>query len=125
MSYRRPFIAAVLALSICWDATAAELDSTGRQEVEQLLLRLAESGCRFQRNGTWHSATDARLHLQKKYQYLLDKRLMNAPEDFIALAATKSSVSGKPYTVKCGTQEPVTSAGWMTARLKEVRAKTR
>jgi hypothetical protein len=91
-------------------------------EVEQLLSRLAASGCKFQRNGSWHGAADARSHLAKKYRYLQDKRPQSTAEDFIALAASKSSVSGKPYLVKCADQREVPSADWMTAQLKQLRA---
>ena len=41
-------------------------------------------------------------HLQRKYDYLLKKSLVDTSEQFIQRAASKSSVSGKPYRVKCG-----------------------
>jgi hypothetical protein len=118
-----PKLLVALLLVICdWTALAAEPVPATKREVEQLLTRLAASGCQFQRNGTWHSATDARAHLEKKYQYLLDKHLVSTSEDFISLAATKSSTSGKPYGVKCGAQEQQPSAAWMAAQLREMRA---
>jgi len=88
-------------------------------------MRLGTSGCQFQRNGTWHSATHARAHMELKYEFLVHRQLVNTTEDFISLAATKSSTSGNPYLVKCGTQEQMLSAAWMTARLREVRAMKR
>ncbi|ROZ63894.1 DUF5329 domain-containing protein [Ramlibacter sp. WS9] len=91
-------------------------------EVEQLLSRLAASGCRFQRNGSWYDAAEARTHLAKKYQHLQDRRPQSTTEDFIALAGSKSSASGKPYLVKCADQREVPSADWMTAQLKQLRA---
>jgi len=114
-------LALLLAVSSC-AALTAEPSASAKLEVEQLLTRLAASGCQFQRNGAWHGATEARAHLEKKYQYLLSKHLVSTSEEFISLAATKSSTSGKPYSVKCGTQEQVPSAVWMAAQLKEVRA---
>jgi hypothetical protein len=113
---------ALLVAVFSWAALAAEPSSSVKLEIEQLLARLAASGCQFQRNGAWHSATEGRAHLEKKYQYLLNKHLVSTTEDFISLAATKSSTSGKPYLVKCGTQEQVPSAAWMAAQLREVRA---
>jgi len=104
---------------------AAEPSLSAKIEVEQLLTRLAVSGCQFQRNGTWHSATDARAHLERKYQYLLDKQLLSTAEDFVSLAATKSSASGELYLVKCGAQEQLPSATWMATQLKEVRTAKR
>lgn len=116
----KSFLALLVATS-SWAALAAEPGSSAKLEVEQLLTRLAASGCQFQRNGAWHSATAARAHLEKKYQYLLNKHLVRTSEDFISLAATKSSTSGKTYLVKCGAQEQP-SAAWMAAQLREVRA---
>jgi len=100
----------------------AEPSSVTKLEVDWLLVRLGASGCRFQRNGTWYGAAQARTHLEQKYQYLLNKQLVGTTEDFISLAATKSSMSGNPYQVQCGAQEQITSAAWMATRLREVRA---
>jgi hypothetical protein len=122
MTHRSKSLVALLAALCAFAAWAVEPSPAATFEVEQLLARLAASGCKFQRNGSWHSATDARAHLEKKYRYLLDKRLVGTSEDFISMAATKSSTSGTPYRVQCGTQEPMPSAVWLTARLGEVRA---
>ena len=116
----KSFLALIMAVSLA--ALAAEPSPSAKLEVEQLLNRLAASGCQFQRNGAWHSAAEARAHLEKKYQYLLSKHLVNTSDDFISLAATKSSTSEKPYFVKCGTERQVRSATWMAAQLREVRA---
>jgi Family of unknown function (DUF5329) len=121
----RLFLALLTALSTSMGAWAAEPSPSTQHEVEQLLARLGASGCQFQRNGTWHSAAHARAHMQLKYEYLLLRRLVGTTEDFISLAATKSSTSGDPYLVKCGTQEQVPSAAWMAAQLHDVRAMKR
>src|SRR5688500_7860126 len=117
----KSFTALILA-AFSLAAAAAAPSRSAKVEIEQLLDRVAASGCRFQRNGAWHGAADARAHLEKKYRYLLRKQLVSTTEDFISLAATKSSTSGKPYSIKCGTQKQVPSATWMAAQLKEVRA---
>ena len=113
---------AVSLLAAASMLTAAFAAPPAGAEVEQLLARLAASGCQFQRNGAWYNAAEARTHLAKKYQYLLDKRPQSTPEDFITLAASKISSSGKPYLVKCADQREVPSADWMTAQLKQLRA---
>ena len=113
---------ALIILASSLAAWAAEPSPAAKREVEQLLSRLAASDCQFQRNGAWHDAAEARAHLEKKYQYLLRKQLVSTTEDFISLAGTKSSTSGKPYAVKCGAQKQVPSAAWLNAQLKEVRA---
>src|SRR5688572_26607993 len=119
--HSRSFVALVAAASISFAASGAVPNPSAKLEVEQLLARLAASGCQFHRNGTWHNAAEARAHLEKKYRYLLDKNLVRTSEDFISLAATKSSTSGKPYLVKCGDQEEVPSAKWLAAQLEKLR----
>ena len=37
-------------------------------------------------------------------------------------AATESSVSGKPYLVRCGGAQPVPSQSWFNDKLKDLRA---
>lgn len=103
-------------------AGGAERNAVGKAEIEHLLTRLEVSNCRFQRNGSWYMAAQARTHLAKKYQYLLDKQLLGSAEDFVSGCATKSSMTGKLYWVQCGAQEPVRSAAWMATQLLEVRA---
>jgi hypothetical protein len=121
-SVRRFLNRLVLVAALMSIAALAAQPEAAKAEVEQLLARLAGSGCQFQRNGTWHGAAEARAHLEKKYRYLQEKRPASTPEDFIALAASKSSTSGKPYLVKCPGQREVPSADWMAAQLKQLRA---
>lgn len=106
-------------LILCGNAQAA-LDEQGRKEVDALLAFVESSGCQFVRNGSEHSPADARKHLQKKLDYLDDKGLVDSPEDFIARAATESSMSGEPYQVNCqGQLQP--SAGWLNHELDRLR----
>jgi hypothetical protein len=112
------FVVSLLVAASAWGVSAAQPET----EVEQLLSRLAASGCQFQRNGSWHDAAEARSHLARKYKYLHDRRPQSTAEDFVALAASKSSISGKPYLVKCADQREVPSADWMALQLKQVRA---
>jgi hypothetical protein len=112
----------VAIATIAMSAYAVVPTPASKAEIEELLTRLQSSGCQFQRNGSWHDATEARAHIERKYRYLLKKELVGTTEDFIKLAASQSSVSGKPYQVKCGAQQ-ATSGRWMTDQLKQVRAK--
>src|SRR5258705_11057412 len=57
---------------------------------------------------------------QKKYNYF--KRAIHSAEDFIALTATKSELSGKPYLVRCGKGEKMSSANWLRAELQNFRS---
>jgi hypothetical protein len=94
-----------------------------RQEVEAVLERLAQSGCRFHRNGEWYDAQKARAHLEDKLAYLERWSTLESAEQFIEKAASGSSVSGQPYLVQCGESEPVPSAEWLRAQLKALRAR--
>jgi hypothetical protein len=112
-------IATLTVLLACGNAEAA-LDVQERQEIEALLDFVEKSGCLFIRNGSEHPSADARAHLQKKLDYLKDKGRLDSPEDFIAKAATESSMSGEPYQVNCqGRLQP--SAQWLDAELARLR----
>jgi hypothetical protein len=111
----------IATATIALSAFAAVPSASTKAEIDQLLTRLQSSGCQFERNGSWHDGAEARAHIERKYRYLLRKQLVGTTEDFIALAASKSSVSGEPYQVKCGTQQ-VASGRWMADQLKQVRA---
>lgn len=116
----RTLIALLLSFTaIC--AAAAPLPPAARTEVDALLSRLQASGCQFNRNGSWHAGAEARGHLQKKLDYLVGKGLVQTAEQFIERGAS-SSMSGKPYLVRCGSQAPVESAQWLKAELQQLRA---
>jgi hypothetical protein len=92
-----------------------------RAEIDQLLGRLEASGCRFNRNGSWHPAAEAKSHLLRKLEYVEGRSGVASAEQFIALAASRSSVSGKPYLVECAPAQAVESAAWLTSQLREMR----
>lgn len=113
----------LLLITLTTMAAAAPMPPAARAEVDSLLTRLQTSGCQFNRNGSWHAGADARGHLLKKLDYLEGKGLVKTAEQFIAQAASASSVSGKPYLVRCAGQEaPVESAKWLAVELQQVRA---
>lgn len=122
MNIRLTFFAPLLAAASF--ATAAPAPAAARAEIDALLSSLAASGCEFNRNGSWHTAAQAREHLLRKLEYLEGKDAVKRAEDFIELAASTSSSSGKAYQVRCAGRGPVDSKAWMLARLKVVRAAT-
>ena len=109
-----------LLLAFEGSAIAQTPSAKTTQEVGQLFAALKQSNCEFSRNGSWYSAEKASEHLQRKYDYLLKKRLVTTTESFIDLAATKSSISGKPYQVRCGKTAPVSSSSWFKSQLNAV-----
>ena len=120
---KNAFIA--VALLIASAASAQAPSSATKNEVGQLFAALRQSNCEFSRNGSWYDAQKASDHLQRKYDYLLKKGLVTSTESFIELAATKSSMSGKPYQVRCGKTPPVSSHSWFTSKLNAIRGSGR
>lgn len=116
---RAILLAALLSVS---QGHAAALSPADRAEIDTLLARLAASGCQFKRNGAWHTAEEARAHLARKLEYLADRRAVGSAEQFIERAATRSSVSGQPYLVRCGAAPAVPSGAWLDAELQALRA---
>jgi hypothetical protein len=117
---RKLLLAIPLALSIA-SAQAAELPAPARSEIASLLTMLGTSQCQFYRNGSWHDGREAESHLRMKYEYLMSHGKLHSAEDFIEGAATRSSLSGEPYAVKCANETPQPSAAWLKARLEERR----
>ena len=111
----------VLCLYFSSWAQATPLSSQSQAEIEHLFDFLSGSGCEFQRNGSWYAAPKAAEHIRTKYDYLIKRELIDSAEEFIELAASKSSMSGKDYQVKCADQATITSAKWFTQELVRYR----
>jgi hypothetical protein len=114
---RASMLAALLPLT----AQATPPSAASHQEIEHLIVHLRNSGCEFQRNGSWFDSKQAADHLRKKYDYLLRKDLVATAEDFITRAGTESSMSNTPYQVRCADQLAQPSAIWLQAELKRYR----
>lgn len=99
-------------------------ENTARSEIAALIAALGTSGCEFQRNGTWYDAVTARAHLQRKYDYLRKRDLAPTAERFIERAASRSSISGQPYRVRCPGRAEQPSADWFLQRLRAIRARS-
>jgi hypothetical protein len=119
VSMHRHFLASVL-VSFCGVSAAAPTAAPVRAEIDSLLNKLQASGCQFNRNGTWYSGAEAKDHLLRKLEYIERKSTVASTEQFIELAATKSSSSGKVYEVKCGALA-VESQKWLTQELGSIR----
>jgi hypothetical protein len=111
------------AIALVWMAAAhAAPAPAAKAEIEYLLSAVATSDCRFYRNGTWYDAKAAAAHLRLKYESLAARELIRDTEDFIDLAATKSSLSGREYAIKCEGLAEVSSRRWLTDVLISYRA---
>lgn len=88
------------------------------EEIASLLNFVEQSRCTFVRNGKQYDSIEARYHIEKKYNYY-KKKILTA-EDFIRYSATKSSITGNPYTVFCK-DESMDSSDWLKAELDKLR----
>ena len=89
-------------------------------EIKHILEYIEHSKCTFIRNGTEYNTKQALVHIQRKYEYT--KRWIKSAEDFIKYTLTKSSMSGRPYTVRCDGRE-ILCAEWLSEELKRFRKK--
>ena len=112
----------VLLLGCSTLLPAATPPAAVRAEIDALLQALAKSDCEFYRNGNWYAGPKAASHLQRKLDYFERKGLISDAASFIAAAATRSSMSGEAYQVRCPGQPAEPSAQWLSHELEQVRA---
>jgi len=110
-----------LALFLCAWSNTSFAASENEVEIDHLLQFIANSNCTFIRNGERYPSAEAKLHINKKYNYVKSK--VNSAEDFIKYAATKSSMTGKYYSVICAGKEK-TSKQWLLDELAAYRNTT-
>ncbi len=90
-----------------------------QKEIAHLLDFVANTACKYERNGTLYDGIEAQAHIKKKYQYFIDK--IKSAEDFIKYSATRSTISGKKYKIFCADMPVQNSADWLLKELKEFR----
>ncbi|TYT27433.1 hypothetical protein FZO89_01685 [Luteimonas viscosa] len=91
------------------------------REIARLVAAIGTSDCEFQRNGRWHAAADAQAHLQRKLERARSLGFNGTADDFIERLASRSSLSGRPYRVRCDGVEAL-AADWFTDELARMRA---
>ena len=106
------------ALVFCAPPTLA---ASPEAEIDHLLNFIAGSPCAFIRNGVTYDGAQAMGHIKDKYDYYREE--IRSAEDFIALAATKSAMTGKPYLVQCDAAE-MPAAEWLTQELGVFRQRS-
>lgn len=111
----------LLPLALLVLAFAAYADEEALQvELDGLFALVETSDCTFIRNGSEHDAEDAADHLRLKSRR--GKKYYDSTEQFIDRLATKSSWSGKPYSVQCPDSEAQSSNAWLTGLLLQLRS---
>jgi len=84
--------------------------------IDHLCDMVARSkGMHFVRNGTAYSSDDAATFLREKLKAMGDE--VTTAEEFIDKIATKSSMSGKPYSVRFADGREMPSADFLRAEL--------
>ena len=97
----------------------ADVPESQKPEVQHLLDFVGQTDCLMIRNGSEHDGKKAVSHIQTKYDYFRDD--IKSTEDFIEYSATKSTMSGKYYTVKCPGREEIRSQDWLLEELGKFR----
>ena len=111
-----------MALALLLQPAVAAPPAAVQTEIDYLLTSVEKSGCEFYRNGRWYGPGKAESHLRQKYDWLVTRDRIHSTEEFIELAATSSSLSGKPYKVRCGSAESVASSEWLGNLLRAYRS---
>lgn len=112
---------ALLAFAGLLGVTTNSPAATPIEEIESLLLYVAKlDGASFIRNGDAHSPKEAEAHLRLKWGQ--QKKEIRTAEDFIRLCATKSSVSGKAYSIKFKDGHEEEAASVLGKQLATLRA---
>jgi len=114
-----------LVCTLTW-AAAVSAEPVGgtnhlSESIQYLLDFVKTSDCIFIRNNKEHTAAEAAVHMQRKYEHFKDK--IKTPEDFIRLTATKSLMTGKLYYVRLKDGKKLTSEAWLLQALEDYRQK--
>lgn len=115
-------ISLLLLITFSVPGLAQQPDARTLDEINHLLDFIKSSQCDFNRNGTWYKASEAADHINTKYEYVLGKGFVGSSDDFIKYAATKSSMSGKKYVVRCGDNGIMDSSDWLHKELAAFRS---
>ncbi len=104
------------------NSSFADVPAEQLKEVSHLIAFVKNSPCIFNRNGAKYPGIESVEHIQRKYDYFRDD--IASTEDFIKYSATKSTMSGKYYTVTCPDHQTIKSQDWLLNELKLFRSKT-
>ena len=112
----------LLSLALLQGATPAASAPTAQTEqaIRHLIDHVSGSDMTFIRNGSEYTPLEAAEHMQKKYRHFRDD--IDTAEDFIALCASKSLLSGKAYEVLDAQGKLRYTGNWLRAELATYRA---
>jgi hypothetical protein len=107
-----------------WSCAQAAPPAMAQAEINYLLAAIEQSGCQFYRNGSWYDSKQAQAHLRRKYEALTAANRIQSAEDFIERAATRSSMSGEAYAIRCHADPLVPTDRWLRDQLARYRSST-
>ncbi|MDK2126315.1 DUF5329 domain-containing protein [Parachitinimonas caeni] len=105
---------------LCLSSPAFAITPQADAEVKHLLSYVGHSTCEFLRNGEAYAANDAKSHLEMKYQKTKDR--LGSADDFVNKVANGSSMTGRPYEIRCQGSKQL-AAAWLNAELIKFRQK--
>ena len=108
----RTLLVTLLLLAMAASPARAADDAAA---IEYLLVAVGESGCTFIRNGKEYASEEAERHLRMKYRR--GKRWAPDARAFIDRLASKSSMSGKPYRMRCADEGEQLTSEWLEVKL--------
>lgn len=104
-----------------WQPLASRLSKaliSVREEINALLNRLANSGCQFNRNGSWYTPVDAKTHLTRKLDYLVEKNRSGAPNSSSTWPPVPAAARGKIIRCDAAPSRPSPAASGSKANCK-------
>lgn len=112
-------IVPLLMLAGIWSNSVCAVNTDMQQEIDHLLKFVAMTDCHYIRNGSEYNGKEAVNHIKRKYDYFKDE--IDSTEKFIELSASKSTMSGKYYMVKCDGKPKIRSQQWLLRELGKYR----
>ena len=110
-------VASIVVLALLSGVANAQED-VEKKKIDFLLSSVEMMrGAKFIRNGVEHDGKEAAAHLRMKLQKAGGK--VRTVDDFIKLCASKSFLSGKPYTIRSSDGKTVNSERYFREKLKE------
>jgi len=94
-----------------------------KHEIAYLFDFIERSPCEMNLNGSHYQGMDAVIFLQRKYKFFRGN--IRSAEDFIRLAATKSTTSKEYHMLICKNREPIKIKDWLRKELEIYRLKRR
>jgi hypothetical protein len=91
---------------------------TEAEKIARLIELVRDSGLTFVRNGQPHSSAEAAEHMAMKLERAGDR--VRTAEEFIVGVASKSSLSGQPYTLRLPDGREIPTRDWLLERLREL-----